>query len=689
MTVTRSESAGARRTWLRPAPSCCAGTAAAPGAARAPQRRAGKRMARAAAVAFAVAALAAGGVTQRAGLTASFAVLRHLRWLCIPAAIVLESASMAAFAVMLRRLLATGGASVGVRPMLATAYAANAMSVSVPLAGPGLATGFIFRRLTRQGADAPLAGWSLMAGGVASSAGAALVVVGGGLASGKTLVAAAAVPSGVLAIGALVMVGAATRRPRLRGALERPAAWTLRHGSRLLRRDVDDPRQMVRAWAERLGSLQLPPSGWMTVTGLALTNWLADAAVLAVSIRATGAAVPWHDLLLVYGSGIAAQSLNITPGGLGVAEGTLSLALIATGLRASQALAAVLLYRLASFWLVAFAGWLVLLWLRRARHNAGSVRTMSSPSMPVGRSGGPPTSGRQRPTEINRPGTPPAEYLLLLAAHAETTYLPAKLGAHELVLLHGQPGSAADWLQVARRLPAQLHAVAPDRPGYGSSRLRAGGFAANAQAVLDDLDSRGIERAVLVGHSYGGGVALSAASLAPHRVEAVVLLASVGPGCVNRWDRLLAAPLVGSLCALVAWRLTPWIARVRLAQMGWRRGRPPRPDEHVNWQVWGEAGRQHTPLWRTFLTEQRALLRELGELERAIPSVQRPVLLLADPQDALVPVDTGRWLVSALPDARLQLVPGAGHHLPRRAPDAVADAIVAFLTAVEDPATPG
>jgi uncharacterized protein (TIRG00374 family) len=121
----------------------------------------------------------------------------------------------------------------------------------------------------------------------------------------------------------------------------------------------------------------------MTVTGLALANWLADAAVLAVSIRATGAAVPWHDLLLVYGSGIAAQSLNITPGGLGVAEGTLSLALIATGLCAGQALAAVLLYRLASFWLVAFTGWLVLLWLRHARHNAGPVRTMSSPTMPA------------------------------------------------------------------------------------------------------------------------------------------------------------------------------------------------------------------------------------------------------------------------------------------------------------------
>jgi len=102
-----------------------------------------------------------------------------------------------------------------------------------------------------------------------------------------------------------------------------------------------------------------------------------------------------------------------------------------------------------------------------------------------------------------------------MVANLRTTDTPAGLGAHELVLLHGQPGSPADWQLVAGRLPAPLHAVATDRPGYGSSGLPAGGFAVNARAVLDDLDSHGIARAVLVGHSFGGGVALSAASLAP------------------------------------------------------------------------------------------------------------------------------------------------------------------------------
>src|SRR6201994_2451317 len=345
-----------------------------------------KHVARIAAACVALAsvtALAVAGVAERASVADSFTVLGHLHWLWTPAAMAGEWASMAAFAIMLRRLLAAGGASVGIWPMLATAYAANAVSVSVPLAGPALATGFTFRRFTRQGADAPLAGWSLLASGVISSAAAALVVVGGALPSGTVLVAAVAVPGGVLAVPALVVAGAAARRPRLRGALERPAAWALQQGSRMLRRPGTEPRQIIRAWAQRLGSLRLPPSGWVAVVALALANWLADAAVLAVSIRATGAVVPWHVLLLVYGSGIAAQSLNIMPGGLGVTEGTLSLALVATGLGASQALAAVLLYRLASFWLVALAGWLVLLWLRRPRARRSTEPRRAAPCGPA------------------------------------------------------------------------------------------------------------------------------------------------------------------------------------------------------------------------------------------------------------------------------------------------------------------
>lgn len=63
-------------------------------------------------------------------LAESAALLGHLDWIWIPAAVMLELGSMAALASMQRRLLAAGGASVGARPMLATTLAANALSVS-------------------------------------------------------------------------------------------------------------------------------------------------------------------------------------------------------------------------------------------------------------------------------------------------------------------------------------------------------------------------------------------------------------------------------------------------------------------------------------------------------------------------------------------------------------------------------
>ena len=232
------------------------------------------------------------------------------------------------------------------------------------------------------------------------------------------------------------------------------------------------------------------------------------------------------------------------------------------------------------------------------------------------------------------------------------------------------------------RWTGQGRVVALDRPGYGTSPQSAGGFGFNARAVLAELDARGIERAVLVGHSYGGGVALSVAQLAPERVEALVLLASVGPGC------LLAAPVAGEVSALAAWWLTPWLARARLAAIARVRRRPIAANEHVNWHIWGNAHHDHGPLWRSFLTEQRALVRELGDLTASLPGVAQPVLLIADPHDTLVPVRTTRQLAVVLPDAHVQLVNQIGHHLPRRGAPEIAAAIVQFLAALDNRPAP-
>ena len=155
--------------------------------------------------------------------------------------------------------------------------------------------------------------------------------------------------------------------------------------SGLLRRPAAHPGRTVRAWTERLGALRLPASGWALASGAALVNWLTDAGVLAVSILAVGAGVPWRDLLLVYAAGITAKSLAITPGGLAITEGAISVSLVASGLRTSQALAAAVLYRLVSFWLVAAAGWLTLLRLRMRRPVPLMALPAESPATPAGR----------------------------------------------------------------------------------------------------------------------------------------------------------------------------------------------------------------------------------------------------------------------------------------------------------------
>ncbi|WP_222848940.1 alpha/beta fold hydrolase [Trebonia kvetii] len=597
----------------------------------------------------AVVVMTAAAAAERGRLAGSLDDLAHLHWVWLPLGIALEATSMAAFAAMFRRLLTARRVTPRRTEMLATIYAANAMSVSVPLAGPGLAAAYLFRRFTRLGASAMLAGWVLLASAVITTAAWGLIVVTGGLVSGHTVALAITLPVVALAVLALIATALAARHPRLRAALEEYLTQALKHGARLLRWPATDPKLALKAWAERFSALRIPPSTWALAGGDALVNWLADAAVLAVSIYAVGAAVPWQNLLLVYAAGIGAQSLSLTPGGLAITEGAISVALVASGLHVRQAVAAAVLYRLISFWLVAAVGWLIML-VKHARSPA--AESVPEPAL------------EPAPMTESAPETEPRE--------------------HELVLLHGQPGSTEDWQAVLARLPAHLHAVAKDRPGYGASDRQATGFKANAQVILDDLNERGVDSAVLVAHSWASGAALQAASEAPDRVKAVVLLAGVGPGSVSIVDWLLAAPFIGPLSAKVMWRWTPWMARVRLAWLSRRQGRPLGLGEHVGLQVWGRRDSGVEPLWRAFLTEQRALLSELAELETTLPTIGVPVLLLADPADQIVPIMTAQRLVSELPDARLRLVSNAGHHLPGRAPGAVVEAITGFLAGIDD-----
>jgi pimeloyl-ACP methyl ester carboxylesterase len=248
-----------------------------------------------------------------------------------------------------------------------------------------------------------------------------------------------------------------------------------------------------------------------------------------------------------------------------------------------------------------------------------------------------------------------------------------------VVFLHGQPGAGSDWDAVIRLLPESVRSGAVDRPGYRTSPYPAGSLAENASWLVSELDQAGIDDAILVGHSYGGGVALTAAALFPERVRGLVLVSSVGPDCLDGWDRLLAAPVTGTICALTAWWLTPWFARRRLARLIRLRGRPLEPDEYLNWDAWGNARHEHGAMWRTFLLEQREIVRNLDRLVANLDRVVAPCVIVADPGDTLIPIATARALHARLAGSVLVLADHGGHNLARRNPQAIASEIQQFI----------
>jgi hypothetical protein len=104
-----------------------------------------------------------------------------------------------------------------------------------------------------------------------------------------------------------------------------------------------------------------------------------DCACFAFMFLAVGAPLPWKGLLLAYGAGQLAATLPITPGGLGVVEGSITIALELFGGAHNSTTAAVLLYRLISFWLVLLVGWslwgVLALQVRRGRWNRFAMDT--------------------------------------------------------------------------------------------------------------------------------------------------------------------------------------------------------------------------------------------------------------------------------------------------------------------------
>jgi pimeloyl-ACP methyl ester carboxylesterase len=236
-----------------------------------------------------------------------------------------------------------------------------------------------------------------------------------------------------------------------------------------------------------------------------------------------------------------------------------------------------------------------------------------------------------------------------------------------VVLLHGQPGGARDFDPVLPLLDG-LSVLVPDRPGYDGTPAE--GFLGNARAVVDLLDQHGVERAVLCGYSWGGGVALATALLAPERVAGLTLVASVGVrDAFTLGDRLLAWSMVHGVFETVM-----RLGGRRLAPLSTLATGSRLPGGAESQLADGLQQARHGRTWRSFHREQQALVRETTQIERRLHRIAAPAVLLGGTHDTAVPLAVVLRLADSLSDATVHEV-DAGHLVLLEAPQAVAAAV--------------
>jgi putative heme transporter len=325
-------------------------------------------------------------VGHKTELSETTVALGHLRWAWVVLGVVAEAGSFLAFALLQRMMLRAGGVSVAVGPMAAITLAANAITNSIP-AGSAIAPVYSFRQYRQRGADQALAGWSVVAAFVAESVTLAVVA-----AVGVSVAGAEGASLDLVGVTVTVLILAIAMGVVF--VQKRALVWTVSAALHLCQRLTGWPRGELAHHIDRiilrLTVVRLSPGQIVGAVRLALANWLLDCGCLALSFMAVGAPVPWKGLLLAYGAGQLAANLPITPGGLGVVEGSLTIALVAYGGAAPSTVVAVLLYRVLSFWLALPVGWGSWAWLAWMGRRWPSPRSAAAGDADQPLSPGPP-----------------------------------------------------------------------------------------------------------------------------------------------------------------------------------------------------------------------------------------------------------------------------------------------------------
>lgn len=294
----------------------------------------------------------------------------------------------------------------------------------------------------------------------------------------------------------------------------------------------------------------------------------------------------------------------------------------------------------------------------------------------------PPLNGTVPPEDLADPDSHFAD-VSLGDASLRVHYKIAGQGEQAFVLLHGFASSVYSWREVMQPLAAEGTVVAFDRPAFGlTQRLLPdqwrgqNPYAADSQVDLTVglMDNLGIEKAILVGNSAGGTVAMQTALRYPERVQALILVSPAvyaGGGPPGFVTPLLQLPQVDHLAPLLVRRFAS--AGETLGRTAWHDPSKLTPEVWEGYKTPLRADNWDIALWE-FMRAGRA-----GDLAQRLSELTVPTLIITGDDDRVVPTAQSVRLAGEMPNAQLVVVPQCGHVTHEECPAAFMQAVDDFL----------
>jgi pimeloyl-ACP methyl ester carboxylesterase len=249
-----------------------------------------------------------------------------------------------------------------------------------------------------------------------------------------------------------------------------------------------------------------------------------------------------------------------------------------------------------------------------------------------------------------------------------------------IVLVHGLAGSSSTWKDVMPTLVETHDVIAPDLLGHGESAKPMGDYSlgAHASGLRDLLATLDVSSATLIGHSFGGGVAMQFAYQYPELCDRLVLVASGGLGRDVSWLlRLGTLPFSEYAMPLVfSRRVAEGGNRIgeRLDRLGWQS-----PGLREWWRSYSSLANAENR--RAFVRTIRTVIDVGGQTVSALDRIDLasnlPTLIVWGDHDQVIPVAHAEVAHEAIAGSRLCILPGVGHFPHTEVPEQ-------FLAVVDD-----